>query len=313
VWNYGHVSNPVSVSGSVENPANSEAFFLHPPALFFGLRPDPAFYQEGQNFGGLVYARRIADPLTTMVALVRQLRTNAARLQIVGGREMPDLAKALQVPVSKNQKGIGLRVTYEFQGGPVDEEFYGVFDSVEIPYDGPQGRTFQDNWGLTAVHSFRAPRGTLDGRREVFTAIAKSFRPNPAWQQRLAAIGAYLGEEFNRQLQAGYDLIAAAGQLSRQISANNDAMIAAIDQRLEAVRATTPPPQAGARSAADKFDDYVRGVDTVDDPYYGRSQHASTEKYHWTDGYGSYRNSNDPHFDPRNTESGDWQLMPASR
>jgi hypothetical protein len=146
----------------------------------------------------------------------------------------------------------------------------------------------------------------------VFAAIAKSIRPNPAWTQRQAAINAYLTEQFNRQLQAGYDQIAAAGRLSRQISANNDAMLASIDARLQAARSSSGGG-AGARSANDKFDDYIRGVTTTDDPYYGTSQHSSNENYHWTDGYGSYRSSNDASYNPGQSESGNWTLMPQSR
>jgi curved DNA-binding protein CbpA len=182
---------------------------------------------------------------------------------------------------------------------------------VEIPYDGPQGRTWQINWGLNSVHSFRAPTGTLDRRRPVFAAIARSFRPNPAWQQRLAAVNAFFQEQFNQQLQAGYDQIAAAGQLSRQISANNDAMLAAIDSRLRASRAASN--SSSGRSANDKFSDYIRGVETVDDPYYGTSQHSNTETYHWTDGYGTYRHSNDPSYNPNASESSGWQLMTPTR
>ena len=72
---------------------------------------------------------------------------------------------------------------------------------VDIPYDGPQGRSWQTNWGLVSVHSFRAPAGTLERR----------------------------------------------------------------------------------------------------------------QSYHWTDGYGSYRHSNDVTYDPNQHESGSWQLMPETR
>src|SRR5687768_13580194 len=79
--------------------------------------------------------------------------------------------------------------------------------------------------------------------------------PVKIWQQRLAAINSYLQEQFNRQLQAGYDQIAAAGALGRQISANNDAMLAAIDSRLQASRASSGGSSSG-RSPTDKFSDY---------------------------------------------------------
>lgn len=298
VWNYENTSSPVKAAVSAENPANEEAYYLFPALEFFCLRPDTGYYQQGQNLGGLIFAHQQMSPVQTLAAFVQQARSGVPKFQLIGSKDLPDLAKALQLPASDNQRGVGVKVTYEINGKPVEEEFYGVFYSVNIPYDGPQGRTWQNNWGLIALHSFRAPRGTLDKRRDVFAAIARSFRPNPAWQQRLAAINKYLADEFNRQLQAGYDQIAAAGRLSRQISANNDAMIASIDHQLQASRSSLSGGASEARSSSEKFDDYIRGVETVDDPYYGTSQHSYTEKYHWTDGYGSYRHANDATYNP---------------
>ncbi len=311
VWNYAHSSSPVKLSVSVENPANEELLTVFPAVEFFCLRPDAGFYKPGQNIGGYIYTLQPMPPAQALLGFIQQTRGNASKLQVVGSKDLPELPAALKMPSSPNQRGVGVKVTYALNGKPVEEEFYAVHYTVEIPYDGPQGRTWQINWGFTSLHSFRAPEGALDGRRPVFAAIAKSFRPNPAWRERLAAINAYLQQEFNRQLQAGYDQIAAAVQLSRQISANNDAMLASIDRQLAASRST--PSGTTGRSANDKFSDYIRGVDTVDDPYYGTSQHASTEKFHWTDGYGSYRNSNDPTANPSQTENGNWQLMTPAR
>ncbi len=308
-WNYEHNSNPVNVSASVENPTNEEALFCFPAAQCFCLRPQSNFYRPGQNVGGLIHAQPM-PPAQALVAVIQQARAGAPKLRILGSKDLPELPAALQLPPSQNQRGVGVKVTYELKGKPVEEEFYGVFYSIDIPYDGPQGRTWQNNWGLNALHSFRAPQGTLERRRPVFAAMAKSFRPNPVWQQRLAAINAYLQEEFNRQLQAGYDQIAAAARLSRQISANNDAMIASIDHQLQTSRSSTSA--SSGRSSAEKFDDYIRGVETVDDPYYGTSQHSYNQQHHWTDGYGNYRHSNDSTYTPNQTEAGNWQLMEPS-
>jgi hypothetical protein len=313
-WNYAHHSNPVTAAASAENPANEEAFFAHPHQLFFGLRPDAGYFRPGQNVGGMIYLRERLDPARAFLPFIQQLRGRQPNFRVVGTKDLPELAAALKATPSTNQRGVGIKVAYELNGKPVEEEFYALSDSVDIPYDGPQGRTWQNNWGLTYIHSFRAPAGTLEKRREVFAAIAKSFRPNPAWMQRRDAVVQFLANQFNQQLQAGYDQIAAAGRLSAQISANNDAMIASIDRQLAAARSPSAAASgSGGRSATAKFDDYIRGVDTVDDPYYGTSQHASTERYHWTDGYGSYRHANDPGANPNQTESGNWQLMPATR
>lgn len=313
-WNYEHHSNPVTLSVSAENPANAEAFFAHPNLLLFSLRPDLGYFRPGQNIGGLIYARERRTSEHVLLPFIQQLRGRLPKFQVIGSKELPELGAALKIPSSPNQRGVGIKVTYELEGKPVEEEFYAIGDSVDIPYDGPQGRSWQNNWGLTFIHSFRAPTGTLERRREVFAAMAKSFRPNPAWQQRRSAVLAYIAEQFNRQLQAGYDQIAAAAQMSAQISANNDAMIASIDRQLAASRSLgAAAGEASGRSTTAKFDDYVRGVETVDDPYYGTSQHASTESHHWTDGYGNYRHSNDVNANPNQTESGNWQLMTPTR
>ena len=60
-------------------------------------------------------------------------------------------------------------------------------------------------------------------------------------------------------------------------------------------------------------DDLIRGVTTTDDPMYGTSQHSNLYDYHWTDGYGNYRNSNDPNFNPSQFEAGNWQLTQETK
>jgi hypothetical protein len=307
VWNYGNTSSPVTIAVQVENPANEEAFFAYPAVQYFCLRPDSGFFQPGQNYRGLIFTHQQLPPVQVLLAVIQRLRYGQNDLRVVGSKDLPGLPRALRLPPSKNQRGIGIKITYLLNGKPMEEEFYAVYYSVNVPYDGPQGRTWQINWGLNVLHSFRAPAGTLERRRPVFAAIAKSFRINPAWKQRLAAINNYLQVQFNRQIQAGYDSIAAAANLSRQLSANNDAMIKSIDSQLRASNMTSRGTDS--RSAADKFDDYIRGVETTDDPYYGTSQHSYNEQYHWTDGYGNYRNSNDAGYNPNQHENGDWRLM----
>jgi hypothetical protein len=314
VWNYQHTESPVTYSYSAENPSNEEGIFTYPPLQFFGLRPDSNLYQPGQNYLGSIFQHQAQPPAQILLTFIRQLRASQTNLQVIGFKDLPDLPTAFKMPLVDNRRGLGMKVTYDLKGKPVEEEFYAISYSGNIPYDGPQGRTWEAKWGLGCLHSFRAPLGTLEKRRPVFAAIAKSFRQNPAWETRRAAIVTFLGEQFNRQLQAGYDSIAAAGRLSQQISANNDAMIASIDRQLAASRTTSGGSSVpSARSSNDKYDDYIRGVETTEDPYWGTSQHSISEQYHWTDGYGSYRNSNDPSYDPNRKENGSWQLMQPAR
>jgi hypothetical protein len=57
----------------------------------------------------------------------------------------------------------------------------------------------------------------------------------------------------------------------------------------------------------------AEAVDTVDDPFWGQSQHSNLEKYHWTDGYGNYVNANDPTYNPSADNPGNWTLMQESK
>jgi hypothetical protein len=310
-WKYEDVSSPVSAFVRTWNPAKPEGVTFFPRVACYWLQGASAFNRPGTTALGLmnVQPMRPADAMRS--AITRIFRTNLPNLQIVGAREMPKLAGMLKED-PKYYTGTGMKVTYEENGQPIEEEFYGLCYLVPIPYDGPQGHSVQTDWGIDHVHSFKAPAGTLDQRREVYANIVHSVQSNPQWQERATAIRNQLNDQFNRNLAQGYANIEAAGRLSRQISANNDAMISSMDRQRAASNASAPSA-TGGRSANDRFDDYVRGVDTMNDPYTGTSQHSSNEQYHWTDGYGNYANSNDASFDPNQTSNITWQQMTPAR
>ena len=70
----------------------------------------------------------------------------------------------------------------------------------------------------------------------------------------------------------------------------------------------------GARSAADHWDDLIRGVDTLNDPSTGgTTQLSNLGQYHFTDGFGNYRTTDDPNYTPEKAgEVGSWtQMTPA--
>jgi hypothetical protein len=307
LWDLDNPNLPATAEVTAENPGNQEAFFIFRPAQLFTVKPDMGYARDGSVAYGLTKASPVPPP-QALAMFIRSARQGAPKLRFVGMKELPDLPKVLQLNYAPVQKGIGIKVAYEWNGKPVEEEFYSVYYYMEIPFDGPQGRTYQINWGLIGTHSFRAGAGTLDKRRPVFGAIMKSLKGNPEWTRRVVEVQKNVSARIQQQQQQGWDSIAAAGARSREISRQNDAMLAAIDKQLVASR---PAPSANGRSSTDHFDDYVRGVDTTDDPYWGTSQHSSSEQYHWTDGYGSYRNSNDPSYDPNQHETGGWVQMPT--
>jgi hypothetical protein len=70
----------------------------------------------------------------------------------------------------------------------------------------------------------------------------------------------------------------------------------------------------GARSAADHWDDMIRGVDTVNDPSNGGTMQLSNlGQYHFTDGFGNYRTTDNPNYTPEKAgEVGTWTQMTAA-
>ncbi len=301
-WQYQDVSNPVTAHAEVVNPAKPEAVYFFPTTGCYWLQGASARNRPGTRALGLINLAPMQPAEAMRQAVLKIYRPNIPGLQIVGTRELPGLAAMLKADPKQN-RGIGVKVSYNENGVPIEEEFYALYYYVPIGYDGPQGHSVQLDWGLDKVHSFKAPQGTLDQHRDIYAYVVHSVQLNPAWADRSNSIRKSLNDQFNRNLAQGYASIQAAAQLSRQITANSDAFLASIDKQ----RAASNAASASARSSADKFDDYIRGVDTVNDPYTGTSQQTGT--YHWTDGYGQYQNSNDANFDPNKNSSVTWTQM----
>jgi hypothetical protein len=170
------------------------------------------------------------------------------------------------------------------------------------------GRSTRSRWSDRSVH---------DGRNTQL--VATSLKIDPAWEAHRERVMQHLAAEFNRLIAQGYAQIQAAAQLSRTISASNDAMLASMQaqRQAQAQRDAARRAAAGAsRSPAEEFALYIRGTERLKDPYWGESEQSYHRRYHWTDGSGNYRSSNDPSFNPNIGAGGGptWQRMePAGR
>ncbi|HEY3857198.1 MAG TPA: hypothetical protein VGO67_22660 [Verrucomicrobiae bacterium] len=308
-WNLMHIMRPMTVSASIENPANAEAFFFFHP-LICGYLPGPrAAMREGQDgLDGI--SMRPMQPVPALAMFIQKNRSQYADLKFVGSRDLPDLAKALHANFATTQHGVGVKVTYTMDGKPVEEEFYAIHY-----YQLVQGESL---WGLGCVHSFRAPAGTLEKRRNVFAAIPKSFLMTQDFIQRVMAVKQKLSANYAAVMRANAAEVAGARRRSAELTASENQFLANVDHSLVASRNARVASSAGGdggsgggatRTGNDAQDDYIRGVETMNDPDTGTSQHSFLQQYHWTDGYGNYRNSNDANYDPNHAENGNWQLM----
>jgi hypothetical protein len=326
-WHYGWVEYPASFSLHAENPDNSEAYFDYPMLRFDYIEVPAQFrqYDKGRKLGPgerLPTGAFSAPPRPAMQALamfIQQTRANAANLKWLGQQDLPDLAKVLHLDSLPNQRGVAIKIGYDLNGQPVEEAFYGVYYLSQGANAGVNaGMIKQTNWGLQALQSFRAPAGTLDKRTPMFCVIAKSFYVNPEWVRLSKEITDKMLADFNQKLKQGYDQLRAAQAIVAQTMKDQAAFQANFDKQEAAFRSSGGVDDSylrdgGARSAADHWDDVIRGVDTLNDPNGGTTQLSNLGQYHFTDGFGNYRTSDDPNYTPEKAgEVGSWSQMTAA-
>jgi hypothetical protein len=319
-WHYGWTENPIEVSIRAENPANAEAYFLFPLLRCDSMDVAPNLRQyvknpakQGERLGMGAINLSPRPPLQALEMIVRQIRGQQPNFHWIGQQSFPNLAHDLSLDPWPGDTGIAIKIGYTLNNQPVEEAFYAIYYlSKSKNMGGQAGAVYQTSWGLRQVQSFRAPAGTLGKRMTVFAAIAKSVLPTPQWIERANAVNAQLTAAFNRKLQQGNDQLRAAQEIDRETRQNLAAFDKTVDAQIQANRASGSYSAPAAQSSPwDGADKNIREEDTTIDPGSptGTSQHSYMQKYHWTNGFGDYRDSNDPNYNPNSSENGNWQLM----
>jgi len=303
----------VSSWARVSDPTNTVGVDFLPAQSFAWIEPNPGMYPAGTMLAGQVMLQPAPAAVVLSRWLIPRMRGPLARVTSVQtGRE---LARRMSIVDQPGARLDGASAIVEVPG--YTEEWYGLTVYADAPPEyGPLGPLVQTNWGFERLLVMHAPTGTLDAHREQLWSIAGGLRVNPVWQEQATQTVLSIQRGLQLQMAQGYANIAAAGQLSRQISANNNAMIAGMDASRAAAnaadanrrRAELADPGRGATAG---FDEYIRGVNTYDDPEYGSSQHDATAAYVWTDGSGTYQYSDDPFFNPNIGAGGgpNWSVM----
>lgn len=311
VWKFENMSFPMIAYAQAYDPAGGEMFEFLPQESFAWVVPDYGYGRPGQPSMG----QTLMPPMPAVEALTRWIvpkyRSNRPGLQITAAGQVAQLAQRINLDVKgMPAEEAAVRLEYSENGKLFEEEIYGVKVTQDVPYYGPMGAMTQTNWGFLRLFAFRAGKGQLDSYRERFWHMAASLRANPLWEQLYNQVLQQLQVQFNNYIQMGYNQIQAAGQLSRAISANNDAWLRSFEQQRQAAARSSHSSSSGSgRSSNEKFSDYIRGVETVHDPYYGESQQDANYQYHWTDSSGNYQHSDDPFFNPNIGATVHWTLM----
>ena len=311
-WDYTSGNVPARVSAHLSAADGSAWIDIFPTELFYWVQPAYQRVPLGARSFGQIHHPGIDVQTALKRYVIARYRGNVEGLKIVGFRPIPNLARLLGKPALDGDS-LAARIRYRLAGHTVDEEIFCLLGrDAPVASHSPVGTAYEHHRVLAFVHSMGARDGQLEALHPLLGYVVASYQQNSAWSDNLTRIQREIGARFNRQLAQGYQRIAAAGALSRQVSANNDAFLARIDAQRTATNQASAAARAQRNAASDPsdaFDQYIRGTEKMQDPYWGTSERSYDSQYHWTDGHGSYQDSNDPTFDPNQTSNQTWQRM----
>jgi hypothetical protein len=323
VWNYNDFYTPVHVSARTESADGSSWIEFFPAEVFVWLDPAHDHAPIGRGGMGGIHHPNITLPEAMVQYVIGPNRASAKNLKVLGYRPVKNMTQTFTKLFEKSQppqgEGICLRVSYQLNGSPVDEEFYGFMPKVQAIAT-PGSRIMEYRRFLILAHSMGAKSGKLESVRPLLGFVATSIEPNPGWQERFAQVKKMQINYYDRVQAANRQEVAAAGQRSQQLTQQSNQFLAQIDANLAASRAQQAHASYSSSSneefykRADDFDQNIRGTEHMVDQYGQVSDQENAYNYHWTDGFGTYVHTNDPNFDPNRYLNGSFeQMQPAPR
>ena len=253
-WHYSDLYTPVRFSSRAESPDGSAWIETYPAELFFWLDPRWDNFKQGANGSGIHY---------TNVTIQQAMQRYVIQRYRGEGEEPEDSGLS-----PREQSGEGLEPTFHRRRR---DRFPGairirwrdsgrrVFRPHDAEADHPVSRPARHHLripsraGAGAQHRGQkrpndAKGGKLESVRPLLGYIARSYEVDKVWEKQRDVVIKQLVDAYNRNLAAGYAQIEAAGRLSRSISANNDAMIKAIDERRDEQRAASNATRSSSPS-----------------------------------------------------------------
>jgi hypothetical protein len=304
------MSIPVRVFARTYDPAGPEAFEFFPVAAFYWVEPQDGG-PVGQNSHGQIKMPPRPAPDALVNVIIPFYRGDRQNLRLVGVQPVQNLWQLFGDPRPQNAECLFARVEYEEGGRTVEEEFYGIYDWNQTP----SGIFVQTNWGFGRLFACRAERGQLDALRQTFMQIPASLRFNPQWGQLRDQILQQLRGGFDAQVQNFYATLEAQKQMSRQITAHNDHLIAQrnaqVNASLEQQRQLNEQRSQYNYTPQDAWGDAMMGRTAYHDPnsaagnYHYEHGHPA---YTYTDGQGGWYSTDDPLDNPNTHRNGNWTL-----
>ena len=302
-WVLDNPGMPAVASFRVTDPKEVDEFEVFPNQPFFWT--NNPMVRQLFPVGSRYFGSEVRTPVKALEALKQiilpRFRRGVEKTQIVREQVLPDLAKSLgagqtQPGVSAWADGAKIRIEYKRGSTAMEEEIYGVVESFSFPIQTMTGVATNTLWTVDYLFSFKAQRGTLDGRSKLFQTIATSFALNPQWFNKYNQVVEYL---IQRQIQQ----IHSIGELSRIISQTHNEIS-------ESNLRSYYDRQAVYDRVAENFSEHIRGVDAYYDPFEQKSvELPSGYQRAWTNNLGEYIVTDQEDFNPNVGSNLHWEMM----
>ena len=297
VWRL-HPTMPAGAQVRFRNPAGPEAFEAWPaqPYNWGGM-----LAQTGFPEGSICMGNEVRPPAANAFDYIERYLIPRVRpglpVRVVSRVEMPELAAAIR---AQNAASGGqfpsdvtagrVRVEYEQDGRPIEEDFYCSLNKIFLP----GGNMVV--WIADQLGAMRAEKGKLDDQAKILQTIVASTRINPQWLNRYQQLVEALTAYQNRQ-------IANAGVLSRIISQTHAEITESRQRSYE-------QQQASMDRINNSYDQYIRGVDEYTNPDTGDHVELPSGYSHaWRGLNDEYIVTDSANFNPNVELNGIWTAL----
>jgi hypothetical protein len=307
-WLLDNPGMPAYAAFRVSDPGRTQEFEVFPNQAFFWTTNQmllSTFPIGSRYFGSEV--RPIIPPIEALRQIViPRFRQNVTKLKIVNSQPLPELAQALgagggsQPGVSVGAEAAKIKIEYDLQGRAIEEEIYCVVETVTFPIQTMYGMTYNTNWYVDYIFSFKSDKGKFEDACKRLQTIASSFRLNLKWFNKYCQVVEYL---IKSQIQH----IQSIGQLSRIIAQTSDEIR---NENLQSYQHR----QAVNDKIVDNFCRYIRGVEQYYDPIKEQPvELPSGYNNAWTNSLGEYIVTEDLSYNPNIGSNINWQKIERTK
>ena len=244
------------------------------------------------------YLRRMVIP---------KVRPNA---QVAAVEPLPDAAQQAQEQASQYRQtaarmGVQMRIRadaararlqYNLNGQMVEEWLTAVTYAAGTPgpslnmRTGRMGQAMYYSCGAYSIMAMRAPQGELAAREKFFTIVRSTVQTEREWNARVTQV---LQNMAASDSKGASDRSAIIAQNGRDIS--------------NIINQTYQNTTKAQERSAEKFDQYIRGVETYRNPSTGETFELSYQYAHaWVNGTNEYVLTDSANFNPNATLNGHW-------